>query len=120
MQSTAPDVDAYLADVPEDRREVLTAVRRLCLKHLPGSVEGMEYGMPSYAREGVVEFSYASQKQYISLYGVKQDALGTVRDAFTGANIGKGCIRYRKPEQVDLGAVERLLKATAASDRGVC
>ena len=120
MQSTATDVDAYLAEVPAERRQVLAAIRRLCLNNLPGYEEFMDYGMPSYSRDGVVEFGFASQKNYISIYGLKSDALEAHRHEFAGASIGKGCIRYTKPEKVDLGAVERLLKATVASSGNVC
>ncbi|MGH2616385.1 MAG: iron chaperone [Thermomicrobiales bacterium] len=120
MQSAAENVDAYLAEVPPERREVLTAIRQLCLENLPGYVEGMEYGMPSYARNGTVEVAFASQKKYISIYGLKSDVLEAHRAEFPGASIGKGCIRYTRPERIDLGAVERLLKATAASDGEVC
>jgi len=120
VQSTATNVDAYLAEVPAARREVLAALRHLCLDHLPGYEEGMAYGMPSYAKNGVVEFGFASQKRYISIYGVKSDALEAHRAEFVGANIGKGCIRYANPKNVNLEAVERLVKATAASDGGVC
>ncbi len=120
MQSTAADVDAYLAEVPDERRPVLTAIRQLCRESLPGNVEGMAYGIPSYARNGVVEVAFASQKQYISIYGLKSDVLKAYRAEFPAASIGKGCIRYKKPEHVDLAAVERLLRATAASDGEVC
>ena len=120
MQSTATDVDAYLAEVPPERRPVLAAIRQLCLENLPGYEEGMDYGMPCYAKDGVVEFGFASQKNYISVYGPKSDALEAHRGEFVGASIGKGCIRYTKPEKVDLEAVARLLKATAASKGRVC
>ena len=120
MQSTAPDVDAYLAEVPAERREVLAAVRQLCLDYLPGYEESMAYGMPSYAKDGVVEFGFASQKNYISIYGLKTDALEAHRAEFVGASIAKGRSRHRKPEKVDLDAVARLLKATAASSGKVC
>ncbi len=120
MQSTAADVGAYLAEVPDERRPVLTAVRQLCRDTLPGYVEGMAYGMPSYARNGVVEVAFASQKQYISIYGLKSDVLEAHRAEFSGASIGESCIRYKKPEHVDLAAVDRLLRATAASDGEVC
>ena len=120
MQSTATDVDAHLAEVPPERRQVLTAIREMCLKHLPGYEEGMDYGMPSYAKDGVVEFGFASQKNYISIYGLKTEALESQRAEFVGASIGKGCIRYTKPEKVNLAAVEQLLKATAASHGRVC
>ena len=120
MQSTATDVDAYLAVVPPERRQVLAAIRQLCLEHLPGYEESMDYGMPSYARDGVIEFRFASQKNYISIYGLKTDALEAQRGEFVGASVGKGCIRYTEPEKVNLAAVEQLLKATAASHRRVC
>lgn len=120
MQSTAADVNSYLAEVPADRRTVLTAIRQLCRESLPGYVEGMAYGMPSYSRDGVIEVSFASQKHYISIYGLKTDVLDAHRADFRGANIGKGCIRYTKMENVDLAALERLLRSTAASDGQVC
>lgn len=120
MQSSAPDVDTYLEEVPAERKDVLTAIRILCRDNLPGYVEGMEYGMPSYSRNGVVEFAFASQKNYISIYGLKQAALEPLRDELSGARIGKGCIRYTKPEKVNLDAVARLLQATAASNGKIC
>ncbi len=120
MQSAAPDVDTYLAEAPQERWEILTAIRQLCREHLPSYQESMQYGMPCYARDGVVEFGFASQKQYISIYALKQDALDPLREAFTGARIGKGCIRYTKPEKVNLAAVASLLQATAASGGRVC
>jgi uncharacterized protein YdhG (YjbR/CyaY superfamily) len=88
--------------------------------YLPDYEEGMRYRMPSYARGGVVEIAFASQKQYLAIYGLKSEALAAVRDAFAGASIGKGCIRYRRPEQVNLDAVAQLLRATAASEGGIC
>jgi uncharacterized protein YdhG (YjbR/CyaY superfamily) len=120
MQSAAPAVDAYLAEVPADRRNVLSAIRQLCRDNLPGYEESMQYGMPSYAKDGVVEVAFASQKNYISFYGLKQDAFEPMRDQFTGAQICKGCIRYSKPEKIPLDAVARLLQATAASNGKIC
>lgn len=120
MQSAAPDVDAYLAEAPEERRDVLNAIRELCRDNLPGFQESMQYGMPSYSRDGAVEFAFASQKQYISIYGMKQDALDPLRNAFTDAKIGKGCIRYTKPDKVNLAALASLLQATAASRGQIC
>ena len=52
---------------------------------LPGYEEGMDYGMPSYSKDGVVEFGFASQKNYISIYGVKSDAIEAHRAEFVGA-----------------------------------
>lgn len=118
MQSNAATVDAYIAEAPPERQAVMSEIRGLCRAYLPGYEESMRYGMATYARDGEAEFAFASQKGHLALYGMKQGALDPLRDEFTntGAKIGKGCIRYSKPEQINLGAVARLLQATAASD----
>ena len=122
MQSRAADVDAYLAEVPAERWPVLAALRDRCRTALPGCEEGMAYGMPSYARGGVVEVAWASQKRYISLYVMKAEVVDGHREelAAGGASVGKGCIRYARPEKIDLALVERLLRATAASTATLC
>jgi uncharacterized protein YdhG (YjbR/CyaY superfamily) len=122
MQSNEATVDAYIAEAPPERQPVMHAIRDLCRAHLPGYEESMRYGMATYARDGEAEFAFASQKGYLSLYGMKPGALEPLREEFTGtgAKIGKGCIRYSKPEKVNLEAVTRLLQATAASDEGPC
>jgi hypothetical protein len=49
MDSDAVTVDAYLAELPEDRRPAIEAVRGVILDHLPaGFEEVMQYGMISY------------------------------------------------------------------------
>ncbi len=68
VQSSAEDVDGYLAEVAEERRGVLTRLRQLCRSELNGFDEVMAYGMPAYERDGVAEIAFASQKQYISFY----------------------------------------------------
>ena len=80
----------------------------------------MDYGMASYRREGDVEVAFASQKNYVSLYILKQDVLEAHRDRMTGLNVGKGCIRYPPPKKVDLALVRSMLEATAASSSKVC
>ncbi|MFE5477300.1 iron chaperone [Nocardia sp. NPDC056541] len=68
VQSKAPDVATYLAEVPADRREALTRLRDLCLQELPGFTEVLSYGMPAYERDGTGEVAFAGQKHYISFY----------------------------------------------------
>ncbi|MFF8584286.1 iron chaperone [Streptomyces althioticus] len=115
VQSRATDVDAYLAEVSDDRKVVLTRVRELCRAEFEGFAEVMAYGMPTYRRDGVAEIAFASQKQYLSFYLLR----GDVRDAFAerlaGQDMGKSCLRFRRPDSVDLDLVRDLLRATAAA-----
>jgi uncharacterized protein YdhG (YjbR/CyaY superfamily) len=62
----------------------------------------MDYGMPSYSRAGEVEVAFASQKQYISLYMLRTDVMAAHRAQLDHLSVGKGAIRFRKPEDIDL------------------
>lgn len=116
-----PKVDAYLAEVPEDRREALVRLRQLCRAILTGYEENMEYGMPGYKiPSSEVEIAFASQKKYISLYVLKEAVLNEYRPALAGLNLGKGCVRYTKPEKMDFEVIEQLLAASRDSDSPIC
>ena len=82
----------------------------------------MAYGGPSYSRNGEVEVGFASQKNFIGLYILRTDVMKTHRDQLKGkgVSIGKGAIRYSKPEKIDFGVVEKMLRATQASMGPVC
>lgn len=80
----------------------------------------MQYGMPSYSREGTVEVAFASQKNNISLYILRTDVLYPYRDQFPASSIGKGCIRYRNPGKIDFDLVQKMLVKTNTSTGEVC
>ena len=120
MQSNARDVATYIDEAPADRREALRRLRRLCLEILEGFEEGMVYGGPGYSRNGVVEVGFASQKHFIGLYILRQDALDPQRPFLAKLSVGKGCIRYPKPDKIDYSIVEKMLAATRDSTGEVC
>jgi uncharacterized protein YdhG (YjbR/CyaY superfamily) len=120
MQSKARDVTAYLKQVPADRRAALERLRKLCQKHLKGFEESMAYGGPCYARDGEVEVGFASQKNFIGLYILRTDVMKAHRHLLKGISVGKGAIRYGKPEKIDFEVVKSMLKGTVASDGPVC
>lgn len=120
MQSKAADVKTYLQQVPTERSAALGKLRNLCLQILQGYEEVMEYGLPGYKKNGVVEVAFASQKSYISLYILKKEALDAHRSELVTASLGKGCIRYSRPEKLDFAVIERLLIATRESTDSPC
>ena len=122
MQSKAKDVTIYLEEVPAERQAALAQLRKLCLAVLKGFRESMEYSMPSYSRNSTVEVAFASQKNFIALYILRTDVMKTYKDLLKikGVSLGKGCIRYSKPEKIDFKVVEKMLKATQESTGVVC
>ncbi len=120
MQSAAATVADYIEEAPAERREALRLLRRLCREELEGFEEGMRYGMPSYARDGVVEIGFASQRAHIALYVLRRAALQASLDRLAGLSVGKGCVRFRKPGQIDPETVRALLAATVTDRGAVC
>ena len=83
MQSQATTVEQYLAELPDDRRAAISAVRKVILKNFnKGYEEGMQYGAIGYyvphslypagyhcdPRQPLGFAALASQKNYMSLY----------------------------------------------------
>jgi uncharacterized protein YdhG (YjbR/CyaY superfamily) len=122
VQSKAKTVPAYLKEVPEGRKAALKKLRELCRSTLTGFKESMEYGGPCYSRNGEVEVGFMSQKHFIGLYILRTDVMRAHRDLLNvpGISLGKGCIRYSKPEKIDFSVVERMLRATEESTGKVC
>lgn len=122
MQSQAKDVTAYLEEVPAERKAALEEIRRQCLAVLKGFEESMQYGGPCYSRNGVVEVGFASQKHFIGLYILRTDVMNAHKELLKikGVSLGKGCIRYSKPEKIDFKIVKSMLNATVRSTGEVC
>ncbi len=120
MISEAPTVTEYLTTVPEKRVEALQKLRVLCRQILIGYEESMRYKMPSYAKNGVVEVAFASQKQHISFYILKHDVMLANKEGLKGLNHGKGCIRYGSTKKIDFDFIQKLLEETYASDSAIC
>ena len=136
MQSDAASVRAYLAELPEDRREIVEAVRAVILEHLPtGFEEGMQYGMigyyvplerypVTYNGQPLGVAALASQKRHLSLYlmGIYGDdgesSWFRERWAETGKKLdmGKSCVRFRRLDDLALDVVGEAIARTSVDD----
>jgi uncharacterized protein YdhG (YjbR/CyaY superfamily) len=119
MTSKATDVASYIDEVPAERRAAIEKLRSLCQQNLRGYEECMDFGMPGYKRNGSLELSFASQKQYIALY-VKPTLANEFRGALGAASIGKSCIRFTNPEQIDFAVIANLLRRTEETPACSC
>ena len=133
--STTTPTD-YLASLPPDRREVISAVRELILRNLPeGYQETINWGMLSYEvpletypdtynKKPLSYVGLAAQKNYNSLYlmSVFQDPADyqELMEAFARMGVkpdmGKSCIRFKKLDQIPLEKIARLIAKTSVQD----
>jgi uncharacterized protein YdhG (YjbR/CyaY superfamily) len=120
VKRATTSVKSYIDDQEPQWRSTLKQLRSACRRELHGFTEGIAYGMPSYSRAEQVEVSFAKQARYVSLYILKQPVLDAYREQLIGVSMGKGCIRYRRPDQIDWDLVSSLLADAKASDATIC
>lgn len=136
VSSAAATVDAYLAELPPERREVATKLRALIRKHLPkGYAEAMTWGMPTYEvplarypdtynKKPLAYVGFAAQKNKYSLYlmGVAEDSAQErkLRAAAAAMGIkldmGKSCVRFTRLDQLPLDAIAGIVASMPVDD----
>lgn len=132
MQSKAATVDDYISELPEDRQKAISKLRSVIKKNIPkGFKEAMSYGMMGWCvphsiypagyhcnpKDPLPFMGLASQKNFIALYhmGIYADPklLKWFQDAHAKASLkkldmGKSCIRYKKPEDIPYDLIGEL------------
>lgn len=130
--SRANTVGDYLAELPEARRRVVSAVRDLVNRHLPdGYVETMNWGMISweiplsrypatYNGQPLSYVALAAQKRHCALYlpgcGADPSRDAALRRAYAAAgkrlDMGKACLRFEAWEDLVPDAIAAAVAST--------
>lgn len=132
MQSKATTVEAYIAELPEDRQKMINEFRKVIKKNLPkGFQECMNYGMIGWVvphskypggyhcnpKDPLPFMGLASQKNSVNFYhmGIYGDPklLKWFTDEHAKASpkkldMGKSCVRYKKAEDMPLKLIGEL------------
>ena len=144
MQSTASNVDDYLAELPADRRVIVETVRKVILENLDSKYsETISYGMIGYAvphsvfpagyhcnpKQPLPFAGLASQKNYVALYlmgfyvgcsdTLETDDLTWFRAAWEASgkkklDMGKACLRFKKLDDVALDVIGQAIRRMPA------
>ena len=139
MIDMTPEVDAYLADLPEDRRAAISHLRDVITNNLPDGFREVCTDMPSYVvplerfPEGyhvspgtpLPFVGFANQKHYVALYHFglyvdprlqrwfKEEYPQHTRQRL---DMGKSCIRFRKPEDKPFELIAELMRQRSVED----
>jgi len=125
VKSQAQTVEAYLDEVPVDRRAAVEAVRAVILERLPaGYEESMQFGMigygiplarypKTYNRQPLQLAALASQKRYMVVYlntvyaASDEEAWFKARYAESGKQLdmGKSCVYFRRLDDLPLDVI---------------
>lgn len=140
MQSTAKTVNDYLEELPEERKVTFSNLRNSILKNLPkGFEEQISYGMLGYVvphstypngyhcnpKLPLPFINIASQKNFIALYHMGIYANSELLEWFTTEypkhssqklDMGKGCIRFKKMDQIPFDLIAELTRKISVED----
>jgi hypothetical protein len=134
MPITPTTVEAYIEVLTPDRKEAVSKLRQVFLENLPeGFVETINYGMIGYVvphslypegyhcdpKQPLPFINIASQKGFIAIYHIGLYADDKLLEWFTAEfpkhsntklDMGKSCIRFKKPEQIPFELIAQLAK----------
>jgi uncharacterized protein YdhG (YjbR/CyaY superfamily) len=140
MTSKASTVAQYISEAPDDRKVALEKLRKVILDNLPeGFQECISYGMIGYVVPHSIYpkgyhctpelplpfMSFASQKNSINFYHMGLYANPALYDWFVAEypkhsaqklDIGKSCLRIKKPENIPFELIGQLVKKITVSD----
>jgi len=140
MKSNATSPEQYIGELPEDRKTAIATLRNMVLKNLPtGFKEVMCYGMLGYVvphsiypagyhcdpKQALPFMTIASQKNYIAfhhmgLYGMKELLEWFEQEypkhSTAKLDMGKGCVRFKKPENIPYDLLGELVKKVSVND----
>jgi hypothetical protein len=134
--SSAKTVAQYIHELPENKREIIIALRDLMRESLPeGFVETMNWGMicyevpletypKTYNKKPLMHMALAAQKQYNSLYLMSvysdKNIMDQLESGFNEAglklNMGKSCIRFKTLEDLPLETIKSIISKTSLAD----
>ena len=130
----------YMEALPEDRKIAMQKLREVINANLPGGFdERISYGMigwvvphsayaPGYHCDPKLPLpflSIASQKNFIAVYHMGIYASKDLLDWFTAEypkhvktklDMGKSCIRFKKPEAIPFGLIGELVSKMTMED----
>jgi uncharacterized protein YdhG (YjbR/CyaY superfamily) len=140
MQIQAENPEEYVKKLPEDRKEVVQKLREIIKKALPkGFEEVVSYGMLGYVvphsiypdgyhcdpNQPLPFMGLASQKNHIGFYHMGLYADEKLLNWFTTnypkhcktkIDMGKSCIRFKKPENIPFELLSELIQKMTVND----
>ncbi len=140
MTSKATTPEQYIQNLPEDRVEAITKLRKVINDSLPkGFKEEMSYGMIGYVVPHTIYpggyhctpklplpfMSFASQKNSVNFYHMGIYAKPELLNWFTSEypkhctaklDMGKSCVRFKKMDQIPFDLIGQLVQKMSVED----
>lgn len=112
----SPDVEAYLANVPEPARGMLERIRAVVRRLAPDAEEVIAYGIPTFRLNGNL-VHYAAFSNHCSFFPGAAAASDAFGQELAGFKTSKGTIRFTSDNPLPDDLVERITIARIEQNR---
>ena len=121
---SADSVEAYLAQVPEERKEMISFLHDFIQKSAPSLKPHFAYNMLGYGsfpyrnyKNETVDWpivSLSNRKNYVSIYVCALEDGEYIAEKYQTelgkVSVGKSCIRLKKLEDINLPVLEKVIQ----------
>lgn len=140
MASTISTFEQYIESVPDDGKQIIIKLQKIFSENLFDGFEPMiQYGMPSFVvphrlfpqgyhcspEQPLPFISFAARNKFIAVYHMGIYAIPEFckwfteeypKHAKTNLDMGKSCIRFKKPEHIPCDLIAELARKSPRND----
>ncbi len=108
------EIDAYLANIPNDMRDALEGLRQMIHAAAPEAVEGMSYGAPAFRYHDRPLVAFGAARHHCSFYVMAPAVMEAIADELESYDTSKGTIRFAPDSPLPEALVRKLVRARMA------
>jgi uncharacterized protein YdhG (YjbR/CyaY superfamily) len=110
-------IDNYLAEVPDEKRAVLEALRQRIRAIVPDVEEAISYGMPAFRVEGKVVMGFKANKNDYSIYPFSGGAAEHFPEELGGRTVTSGSIHFTPEDPISDDLLRRIIEWRTQANR---
>jgi uncharacterized protein YdhG (YjbR/CyaY superfamily) len=110
MNIAAETINDYLKQIPAETVATVKKVLARMKKHLPGAKGRVQWGIAIYSINGKDVVGLAARSKLYSLYVPHGEIVRKYVPRLGKVTAGKGCIRFRSLDDLNLAELDRMVK----------
>jgi uncharacterized protein YdhG (YjbR/CyaY superfamily) len=110
IDDATQSVDEMLADLPDDRRAALAALRSIVAATAPDAVDAVSYGMPAFRYRGRPLVGYHAAKDHLAFFPMSPGVLDRHRTELAAFDLAKGTIRFQADRPIPIEVVTAIVR----------
>jgi len=114
----SPEVEEYLANVPDEFREALERLRKTIRAAAPNADEVLSYRIPAFRQNGILVY-YAAFKDHCSFFPGSTAARLKFAVELKPFRAGKGTFQFTLQRPIPATLVKRIVRARLAENRSL-